>query len=233
MRRRVFHRALVLAAFLALGICDSAAAGYNVGVTGYPPPPLSAGQSEVLLSDSALTYDFLNNANLGLNGQSWTPVSGAPLDVTLWWRPLLRPSDQLNAYVAVQPAQRPCAASPAADHQRLLVEPHFIEQASEVSGVYSLEFTKQITLPQAGYVQACSWLARSPHEQIAPSSQLIPLLNDAFAGVVTNVYNLVAGVTGFFDLEYDSLLAPSSLTFAPVFETAPIPGGTNGGLGLI
>ena len=191
-------RAAAIMTMVALAISPSARADstlttspYNTGITGYPPPPLVAGQSEVLLTDSE---DLQSVNTAGLNGEAWDPISGVPLTVTLWWRPLLRPSAALNAYVAFQPLTRACAGSPAGDHEKLLTGSHVILMASGDyangdyrQGVYNFQFDKQITLNAAAYVQACIWIARSQRETVLPSSQVIPLLNDT-AGIVVNSF---------------------------------------------
>ena len=86
-----------------------AASPYNTGITGYPPPPLAAGQSAVLLTDSA---NPISAQEGGLNGEAWDPVSGSPLTVTLWWRPLLRPSDALKRLRRISVAEAPVRRFP-------------------------------------------------------------------------------------------------------------------------
>jgi hypothetical protein len=71
------------------------------------------------------------------------------------------------------------------------------------------------------------WLARSPHEAVIPTAQIIPLLNDVFAGTVTSF-----GDPGSVDVQAISLLEPYRVTIAfgdgssPLGASFPI-----GGLG--
>lgn len=214
-------RGLVLAVALTLSGAASAWAASDVGVTGFPPPPLTAGQSEVLLNGASSAVPSPPPLN------SWYPVSGSPVKVVLWSRPLLRPSSQLNAYVALQSPEKPCAVSASADHARLLTQGQFYTVASSVNGVYSLSFTQQVTLAKGPYVRACVWFARSVGNPVIASSQLIPLINGLFGSTMTSLGGPPVDVEG----EAYSVGAAYLITGTPDVTPEPLPSGGPAGFG--
>jgi hypothetical protein len=61
-----------------------------------------------------------------------------------------------RSYVALQSVRRRCAASPAGDHEPVLTEQQVIDAASMTEGVYSFQFSKQVTVAKDSDVQhAC------------------------------------------------------------------------------
>ncbi len=178
-------RGVALGLLIALLGCSTARAQAS-GQFGLPLAPLAIGQSEVLLGD----------------GASWKPVWGVPLYVTLWSRPLFTPSKTDNAYVALQPVTRGCADSPTADHaSSLLIAPDVYADAYQSDGTYEYQFAAHPTLSVASSVQACIWFAHSPHEQVFPVSQVLPLINGAQGATITSL----GSPPGWWGIDFFSL----------------------------
>jgi hypothetical protein len=185
VRMRMCGVVSLLAAVLAV----PAARADDVGVTGYPAPPLVPGQSVVTVG--VVPTASLANELGGFGGAgSWTPLSGMPTTVTLWSHPLARPSSRLNAYVAFQPVSRGCAPSPARDRTRLVVQPHFYELGRETElgdGIYDLQLPGTVVINQREAVRVCMWFSSSRGAVSYPNTQVLPLLNDAFGATVSSL----------------------------------------------
>jgi hypothetical protein len=178
---RAFANRLVPILLAALGLT---AASAQAQLTTHPLLPLVRGQVIVSLGTAP----------------QWQPVSGEPLDVTLFsGRPAERHASALTAYVALQSTSRACTASPAGDHVHPLIAfpgyyaradlianetSAYVPQGGAAPGDYGLS-RPDVVVHQHGATRACVWLARRTTQRSLVLSEQIPLLNGLFAAAVT------------------------------------------------